>query len=180
MGDISNVQIGVQNLTYGTEDLGHTNGGCEFAYEPEYTDVIVDLYGNTAVDKSLTGEVVRVTVPLAEVTVDKLKNAIPTGTIVEDSTAGTKKLTIGSQAGKRLSENAQELVLHPSWLPTSDKSLNITLHKAVITSEVTLPFRKDEQSVYEVEFTALIDESRDDGGLLATIGDTSVTSGSTT
>jgi|SRR5699024_2796019 len=177
MADIKNVQIGVQNLTYGGEDLGHTSGGCEFGYEPEYTDVVVDLYGNTAVDKALTGEVVRVTVPLAEVTLDKLKHAIPTGKIVEDTQGGRKKLTFGSQAGKRLSENAKELVLHPSWLPNSDKSLDITLHKAVITSEVALPFRKDEQTVYEVEFTALIDESKEDGGLLATIGDPSVGSG---
>lgn len=172
-GNIQNVQIGVQNLTYGTEDLGHTSGGCEFAYEPEYTDVVVDLYGNTAVDKSLTGEIVRVTVPLAEITVDNLKNAVPTGTIVEDADGGTKRLEIGSQAGKRLSAAAKELILHPTFKPADDKSLDITLHLAAITSEVTLPFRKDEQSVIEVEFTAMIDESKDEGGLLATIGDPS-------
>lgn len=171
MADIKNVQIGVQNITYGGEDLGHTNGGCEFTYEPEYTDIVVDLYGNTVVDKALTGEVVRVTVPLAELTLEKLKNAIPTATIVEDTTSGKKKLTIGSTAGKRLSASAKELVLHPSWLPKDDKTFDIKLHKAVITSEVALPFRKDEQTVYEVEFTALIDESQEDGGLLAVIGD---------
>lgn len=170
MGNIENVQIGVQKLTYGGEDLGHTSGGCEFAYEPEYTDVVVDLYGNTPVDKSLTGEVVRVTVPLAEITVDQLKHAVPTGKVVEGTEAGTKRIEIGSQAGKRISENAKELVLHPTFLPADDKSLDITLHKAAITSEVTLPFRKDEQSVIEVEFTAIIDESKENGGLLATIG----------
>lgn len=171
MGNIQNVQIGVQNIFYGGEDLGHTNGGCEFTYEPEYTDIVVDLYGNTVVDKALTGEVVRVTVPLAELTLDKLKEAIPTATMVEDSVTGKKKLTIGSIAGKRLSASAKELLLHPSWLPSNDKSFDIKLHKAVITSEVALPFRKDEQTVYEVEFTALIDESKDDGGLLAQIGE---------
>jgi hypothetical protein len=171
MADISNVQIGVQKISYGGVDLGHTDGGCEFAYEPEYTDIVVDLYGNTVVDKALTGEVVRVTVPLAETTLDNLKAAIPTATLVEDTTNGKKKLTIGSQAGKRLAEQAKELVLHPSWLPDSDKSLDITLHKAVIASEVALPFRKDEKTVYEVEFVALIDEDKEDGNLLATIGE---------
>lgn len=173
MPDIKNVQIGIQKITYGGEDLGHTSGGCEFTYEPEYTDIVVDLYGNTVVDKALTGEVVRVTVPLAELTLEKLKTAIPTGTIVEDTSSGKKKLMIGSIAGKRLSDNAKELVLHPSWLPDNDKSLDIKLYKAVITSEVALPFRKDEQTVYEVEFMALIDESKEDGGLLAVIGDDS-------
>ena len=171
VGNIGNVQLGVQNLTYGTESLGHTSGGCEFAYEPEYTDILVDLYGNTVVDKALTGEVVRVTVPLAEVTIEKLKVAIPTATLVEDAETGTKKLTLGSIAGKKLSESAQKLTLHPSWLPESDKSFDITLHKAVIASEVALPYRKDEQTIYEVEFVALIDESKGDGNLLATIGE---------
>lgn len=174
MADIKNVHIGVQKIYFDGEDLGHTDGGCEFAYEPEYTDIVVDLYGNTAVDKALTGEVVRVTVPLAELTLEKLKAAIPTAKIVEDASTGKKKLTIGSTAGKRLSEHAKELILHPSWLPESDKSLDIKLHKAVITSEVALPFRKDEQTVYEVEFTALIDESQEDGSLLAVIGDDSI------
>jgi hypothetical protein len=174
MADIANVQIGVQLLNYGGEDLGHTNGGCEFAYEPEYTDILVDLYGNTVVDKALTGEVVRVTVPLAEVTLDKLKNAIPTGTLVTDATTQKQKLKIGSTAGKRLSAQAKPLILHPSWLPASDKKFDIKLHKAVITSEVALPYRKDEQTVYEVEFMALIDETQEDGGLLAVIGDESV------
>lgn len=174
MGDIANVQLGVQNLTYGEEALGHTNGGCEFGYEPEYTDIIVDLYGNTPVDKALTGEVVRVTVPLAEVTLDKLKMAIPTGTVVEDADGGKRKLTFGSIAGKKLSATAKKLVLHPSWLPETDKSFDITLHKAVITSEISLNYTKDEQTVYEVEFTALIDETQAEGGLLAVIGDDSV------
>lgn len=175
MGDIKNVQIGVQNLTFGGEDLGHTNGGCEFSYEPEYTDILVDLYGNTVVDKALTGEVVKVTVPLAEVTLDKLKNAIPTGTLVEDSASGKSKLNIGSTAGKRLSESAKELLLHPSWLAPTDKSFDIKLHKAVIVSELSLPYRKDEQTVYEVEFLALIDETQEEGGFLAVIGDDSIT-----
>lgn len=171
MADISNVQIGVQNISFGGRDLGHTDGGCEFTYEPEYTEITVDLYGNTAVDQVLTGEVVRVTVPLAETTLENLKMAIPTATVVEDAEKGTKALRIGSKAGKRLSEMAEELVLHPSWLPKDDKSFDIKLHKAVITSETTLPYRKDEKVVYEVEFLALIDESQEEGGLLAVIGD---------
>ena len=174
MADVSNIQLGVQNLTYGTEELGHTNGGCTFNYAPEYTDIVVDLYGNTPVDKALTGEVVTVTVPLAEVTLEKLKMAIPTGTVTEAVEGGAKKLEFGSIAGKKLSERAQKLTLHPSWLPTSDKSFDIVLHKAVITGEIELAYTKDEQTTFEVEFTALIDETQDDGGLLATIGSATV------
>lgn len=175
MGDVSNIQLGVQNIKYGTKDLGHTSGGCQFSYEPEYTDITVDLYGSTAVDKVLTGEVVKVTVPLTEITLDNLKTAIPTGKIVTDGTdPNKKKLTFGSIAGKKLSATAQPLVLHPSWLASSDKSFDIKLHKAVIASEVALDYKKDEQTVYEVEFYALIDESQEDGSFLAVIGDEAI------
>ncbi|GEK57124.1 hypothetical protein CHL76_02215 [Marinococcus halophilus] len=179
MGDIKNVQIGAQKLTYNGEDLGHTNGGCTFGYEPEFADIVVDMYGTTAADKALIGEIVRVTVPMAEVTVDKFKNAIPSGTFVEDSASGKKKLQIGSQAGKKMSDVAAELIMHPSWLPESDKQFDITLHKAIAASEVELEYSKDEQAVYEVEFVAIIDESKEDGNLLATIGDPETTSGDT-
>lgn len=171
MGNVQNVQIGIQNITFGGRDLGHTDGGCEFGYEPEFTAVTVDKYGNTAVDQVLIGEIVRVTVPLAELTLENLKMAIPSATIVENVDGGGKQIRIGSVAGKRLSEMAETLVLHPSWLPAEDKSLDIKLHKAVITSEVALPFRKDEKTVYEVEFVALIDEEQGEDGLLAVIGD---------
>lgn len=174
MGDINNVQIGRQTITFDTTELGHTDGGCEFSYEPTYTDILVDAYGETVADKVLTGEAVKVTVPLAETTLDRLKTAIPTGTFVDGGTS--QKLTIGSEAGtKRLSDYAKTLLLHPAWLDTSDKSLDITLHKAVVISEVALPFKVDEKTVYEVEFLALIDETKTNGDLLATIGDPSAT-----
>lgn len=169
---LGNVQIGVQKLTFGDDPLGHTDGGCEFSYAPEYTDVMVDAFGSTVVDKVLTGEAVTVKVPLAEVTLEKLKNAIPTATLVTDAGVPAKKvLTIGSVAGKRLSKSAQKLTLHPAWLADADKSYDITLHKAVIVSEVTLPYKVDEKTVYEVEFMALIDDTKEDGNLLASIGD---------
>jgi hypothetical protein len=48
------------------------------------------------------------------------------------------------------------------------------LHKAVIASEVKLEYKKDEQTVYEVEFFALIDETKTDGNFLASIGDPAI------
>lgn len=178
MADIQNVHIGRQILSFDATELGHTDGGCEFVYEPTYTDILVDAYGESVADKVLTGEAVKVKVPLAETTLDRLKTAIPTGTLVENTTSGDKKLTIGSEAGsKRLSDMAKTLTLHPANKEVADKSLDITLHKAVVISEVTLPFKVDEKTVYEVEFLALIDESRENGDLLATIGDPSVVAG---
>lgn len=179
MGDLANIQIGRQNITLDPDgtpvNLGHTDGGCEFSYEPEYTDIVVDAYGKTVADKVLVGEAVKVKVPLAEPVVDKLKEVIPTGTFVEDSIdPSIKKLEIGSAPGKKLSF-AKKLLLHPANFDTSDKSKDITLHKAVVISEVVLPYKVDEKTVYEVEFLALVDELQGDGNYLATIGDPNAT-----
>lgn len=168
---LENIQIGRQKITFGGLELGHTDGGCEFSYEPEYTDILVDAFGKTVADKVLVGEAVKVKVPLAEVKLELLKEAIPTGVLVGTT---NKKLTIGSAPGKKLSASAKELVLHPAWLADADKSFDITLHKAVIVSEITLPYKVDEKTVYEVEFLALIDDTKQDGNYLATIGDPSV------
>jgi len=165
--DLANIQIGRQILTFGTEDLGHTDGGCEFSYEPEYTDIVVDAYGKTVADKVLVGEAVSVKVTLAEITLDKLKIAMPTGTMV-----GTTSMELGSAPGKKLSDSALELTLHPAFKPVGDASFDITLYKAVIVGEVKLPYKFDEKTVYEVTFVALIDETKSDGNYLAAIGDT--------
>lgn len=176
MADINNVQIGRQKITFNSVELGHTDGGCEFSYAPEYSDVMVDAYGKTIADKVLIGEAVKVKVPLAEVTLDNLKNAIPSGTIVTDSVDPTKKkLTLGSAPGKKLSGSAAALELHPAWLDSSDKSFDINLYKAVIVNELTLGYKIDEKTIVEVEFLALIDESKGDGDYLACIGDPSAT-----
>ena len=176
MGDLTAIQIGRQNITFDGTDLGHTDGGCEFSYEPEYTDIMVDAFGKTVADKVLVGEAVKVKVPMVETTLDKVKIAMPTGIFVEDTANSTQKLTIGSAPGKKLSDYAGELILHPANLDVSDVSKDITLHKAVVTSEVVLPFKIDEKTVYEVEFLALIDDTKEDGNYLATIGDPAATS----
>lgn len=166
--DLANIQIGRQILTYGDVELGHTDGGCEFSYEPEYTDIVVDAYGKTVADKVLVGEAVKVKVTLAEITLDRLKMAMPTGTL-----AGTtsQKLTLGSAPGKKLSDGAQELLMHPAFKAVDDLEFDISLYKAAIIGEVKLPYKFDEKTVYEVTFIALIDETKEDGDYLACIGD---------
>jgi len=166
--DLANIQIGRQILTYGAIELGHTDGGCEFSYEPEYTDIVVDAYGKTVTDKILVGEAVSVKVTLAEITLDKLKIAMPTGTMVGTT---SQKLTMGSAPGKKLSTGALALVMHPAFKAVDDLEFDITLYKAAIIGEVKLPYKFDEKTVYEVTFVALIDELKEDGDYLAAIGD---------
>jgi len=89
----------------------------------------------------------------------------------DNSTA--TKITIGGQAGTRLGSVAAELVLHPIANGATDYSEDVVLYKAITSDTVEIPFMVDEERVVEITFTALIDESRDDGDQMGLIGDSS-------
>lgn len=166
MADITKVRIGVCSVLFNNVDLGHTMGGVEFSYEPQYKDVVVDAYGTTSIDKVLTGEKVTVKVPLAEQTIANLRAAMPQG---EFAGAANARMTFGHKAGQSARSDAAQLVLHP--IAEGTKVVDIVLHKAVGVGQVVLGHKVDEQRVIEVTFEALIDETKADGNYLGLIGD---------
>ena len=162
--DIQNVKLGVCEVTFDSTLLGHTKGGVTVTYEPSYHDVTVDAYGETVVDKRLLGEKLIAKVPLAEATLANLQIAIPEGT-----TTGTK-MTIGSPVGDSLADSAKVLLLHPVENASDNLADDVTFHKAVVTNTIELPYMNDGERIIEVEFTALLDETKDDGNYLGAIG----------
>lgn len=166
MPDVTKVKMGVCDITFNSLDLGHSAGGVEVSYEPEYADIAVDKFGSTPADKILIGEKLTAKVPLAEFTIANLKNAMPAGTFAG---AANARMTLGKSAGLRMSSLAAQLVLHPRAEGT--RAYDVVLHKAVVTSEVVLNHKLDEQKVIEVTFEALIDETKSDGNYLGLIGD---------
>jgi len=172
MGDITKVKLGSCSVNFDGTDLGHTKGGVEISYDPDFTDITVDLYGDTPVDKRLKAENFSVKIPLAEKTYNVLKAAIPSGTYF--STGGRNKLTIGKQAGFSLASVAKRLVLHPTENATTNKDDDVVMWSAVSIDEVSLPHKFDEQTIIEVTMMALINENMSAGNYLATIGDTTI------
>lgn len=168
MADITNVKVGVCNVYFNGVDLGHTKGGVEVTYEPEYHDVTVDKYGNTVVEKYLIGEKMMAKVPLAEYTTANLNVAIPQSTLAG---GGNERITIGAQSGKKSTTDAAQLILSP--IATSDSSEDIVIHKAIVSSQVVLNHVYDGERIIEVTFEALLDESKSDGNYLGLIGDSS-------
>lgn len=166
MADITNVKVGVCSVTFNSVDLGHTKGGVEVSYEPVYKDVMVDAYGETVVEKYLNGEKLTAKVALAESTIANLKVAMPQGTLAG---AGNARVTLGAKAGKKATEDAALLVLHP--VGESDRDFDVVFYKAIVASTVVLPHRNDEEKVVEVTFEALLDETKSDGNYLGLIGD---------
>jgi hypothetical protein len=168
MADVTNVKLGVCNVTYGGTDLGHTRGGCTVTLTPEYVDMTVDQYGNTPFNKALIGEDLRVMIPLAETQVANLKNAFPLGTLAG---ASDGRFTLGKDAGDKLLDEAKELVLHPIQNATGDLSDDVVIHKAVVDTEIAINYSNEEQTTVEVEFCALIDTTKSTGNYLGHIGD---------
>jgi len=166
MADISNVKVGACSVTFNGVDLGHTKGGVEVSYEPTWHEVQVDKYGETVVQKYLMGERLTAKVPLAELTIANLKVAMPQGTFAG---AGNARLTLGSGSGAMATSVAYQLVLHP--LNMNTRANDIVFHKAFVTSTVDLKMKVDEENVFEVEFEALLDESKSAGNYLGMIGD---------
>lgn len=166
MADITKVRVGVCDVSYNGLDLGHTKGGVEVSYEPVYKDVSVDLYGETVVEKYLIGEKLSAKVPLAESTIANFRNAIPQSTFAG---AANKRITIGAKAGKKATEDAYQLVLHP--VTEGTRVNDIVIYKAYSGDTIVVGHTNDGEKIIEVTFYALLDESRSDGNYLGLVGD---------
>lgn len=166
MAQVTNIRLGVCSITYNGVDLGHTSGGVEVSYKPKYKDVSVDQYGETTVEKYLVGEDLMAKVPLAEYTIANLRNAIPNSTFAG---AANTRITVGKTSGQTLSSTAAQLVLHP--LSEGTRKFDVVIHKAVVANEVKLDHKIDGMKVIEVDFEALLDESKSNGNYLGLIGD---------
>lgn len=166
MADATKVKLGVCNVVVGGVDLGHTIGGVELMYKPDFHKTSVDLYGSSPVEHFLVGENLSAKVPFAEFTMPVLKKAMANAL-----QATATKLTLGAKAGKRLTAYTAQVVLHPVANADGDRSEDVVMYKAAVTSEITLNMKNDAEKIVEVEFTAHIDESKQDGNLLGMIGD---------
>lgn len=166
MADLTKVKVGVCTVTFNGVDLGHTVGGVEVTYEPTHYDVVVDKYGDTKVERKLVGEKLIAKVPLAEYTIANLKNAIPQG---QYAGAANARIQIGVSAGQSARSQAAQLVLHPQNEGT--RAYDVVFHKAYVANKITINHKNKETKVIEVEFEALLDETKSDNNYLGFIGD---------
>lgn len=166
MADIANVQLGPCDITYKGIAIGHTLGGVEVSYEPEYTDIAVDAYGSTPVNKILKGEKLTAKFKLAEFTMANLRNAIPQG---EFAGAANARVTIGHKQGQSALADSGQLVIHPQDQGT--RRHDVVFHKAIVADTVVIPHNSDEVKAIEVTMQALLDETKSDGNYLGLFGD---------
>ncbi len=169
MADATKIKVGVCSVVFNGLDLGHTKGGVEVSYEPAHYDVMVDKYGGTPVEKILVGEKWTAKVALAEATIANFRVSMPQ---TEFAGAGNSRITVGAAAGKKATDDAKQLVLHP--INEGTKAFDVVFYKAYVGSTIALPHKNDSEKLVEVVFEALIDESRSDGNYLGLIGDSTL------
>lgn len=160
-----NLKIGACEVYYKGSYMGKTKGGVTVNFGREQVKLSTDQFGETPVDFAGNGEIVTVTVRLAEVTLNAWRAALPESTPAGDNQG---RLTFGSNAGKRSSTNAGLLVVRPIG---SDGEEDIVLYQAVATDEIEVDFNNEDQRVLEIPFVGLVDDTKTDGNWLGHIGD---------
>lgn len=164
----TNIKIGACKIWHKSRFLGKTKGGVTINYSPEQRKLTADQWGETPLDYAIVGEMVQITMRLTEETIENWQSAIPAGTLAG---ASDGRLTLGVNAGKRLLGEAGQLVLHPMAFADDDPTMDLVIHKAVVTEEVEVEKNNDDQTVMEITMTALVDETKSAGNWLGHIGD---------
>lgn len=168
--DLNKVKVaGPCNIVFDSVNIGHTLDGIEFTAERDFLDVKVDRYGETPIDKVLTGNRVMIKFKLAQADWYNLNVAIPE-TSSYDGSGTNDRADLGADAGASLRTEAKLLVIHPIKNVATDKSEDITIYRAVSADNIELPYKIDEQKVIEVTMHALVDESYGTGRRLGHIG----------
>lgn len=164
-----NVKLGVCIATFGGSDLGFTKGGVEVAVESETHEVTVDQNGSAPINAYIMGRTVKVTVPLAETTLENLITTMPGAKLITDTVDPNKKyVSVPTGVGLNLLDFAKELVLHPKAKPAEDKTDDFTVFRAATPGAMTYSFTLDQERIFNVEFTGY----PNDKGTLFAVGDT--------
>lgn len=172
MGNVGNARMGRATVTFKSNDLGHTLGGVSFTKQDKFEDLKVDEYGDTAIDKALTGQTVLVKTRLAEITLANFAVGMPADSY--STGINGSRVEFGAQAGKLLKSVSGLLRLHPFELASSDKSKDVVIYLAAVTELGENKYTVNEQQYIDVTFTGIIDESKAIGDRLGHIGVDSV------
>jgi hypothetical protein len=160
---LQDINVGYATVTWGGTSLGETEGEVRLEVITQRVNQASDTYGvETPYDMIEVGRQLKVTVPMSEYSFSILQNIVQTA-----DTAGGK-LKIGKIVGASTRALAKKLVIHPI-IKGNDLGSDITLHKAVVSSETIEVSFSNDRSQIEVEFMALIDSTNTDG-ILGYIG----------
>jgi hypothetical protein len=142
----SDFHIGAGSLSVNGDDVGHTTPeGVVVNVAPNVHIHQSGKYGTTGVKASILGYEVTVQITMAESTLDNLERAIA------GATAAGSRVKLGGLAGREVV--GAEIILTPY-----DGTESWTFRNAVATGSVEVAYQVENERVYQVTFTALVDE----------------------
>jgi len=161
------LDLGPCRVSFGTAGaeaaLGCTEGGVRVAFTTDVSDLMCDQWGTQPYDQMITGQGARVTVPLAEYTLENLALALNQELIADaliegERLVGTKMTTLG-----------QSLLLekYVDGIVSTDPTDWMRFPIAAPVGSPEILFSRSDQRVIEIEFVAFPDASE----ILYYIGD---------
>lgn len=165
---IQNVRMGVCSIVFNGVDCGHTLGGTKVTISRKLTPLKVDKYGDSTVDMVVTDVQMEVEAKIAEPVIALLKTAIPEGDY--ESGVSGQRLGIPAGEGAALRAGSALLTLHPLSKATTDLSEDVQIYNAVASSSPVLNYDVAGQRVFDLKFTALVNETEGAGRRLGHVG----------
>jgi len=151
--------------------LGHTtDDGVEVTHAATFQDVMVDVYGDTVINKYLIGESIQATATFAQFETEAISQLIPFSTY---SGSGSPPLQVGTDMGRSGLAQAFKLTIRPYQNhdeSTPTETEDITIYKALPVDEIVIPVKFKEQAKLPVTFMGLPDFSNSVGNLLWGVG----------
>jgi hypothetical protein len=156
--DTRNVKLGVCSVSFNGVDLGYTKGGVDVEVKTTTKQVMVDQFGNSPINEYVLSRTCSAKVPLAETTLENLVKIMPGATLVTDGTTPTKKkVSVTNAVGASLLDVADELVLHPVALVSTDHTEDFTIPLAMTAGDLQYAYKLDQERVFNCTFTAYPD-----------------------
>ena len=160
--------MGVCSIVFNGVDVGHTLGGTKVTITRKLTPLKVDKYGDSPVDMVVTDVQMEAEMKIAEPVVALLKNAMPEGDFEQGATAS--RLGVAAGEGAALRATSALLTLHPLSLPLSNTNEDAQIYNAVASSSPVVNYDVAGQRVFDLKFTALVNETEGAGRRLGHIG----------
>jgi hypothetical protein len=96
MSNTKNVKLGVCSVLYKGVDLGYTKGGVEVDVTSTTKPVTVDQFGESVINEYIMKREIKVTLPLAETTLENLVNIMPGATLTSNGIKASGTYTFAS------------------------------------------------------------------------------------
>lgn len=169
---VEKIDVGPATTTFGESYLGRTKGDTQFNYGVETFKVETEEDG--IIDEIVIDDALTVTVPIEYTDPDTMVIAIPWAKVITGS-GEAKKLVVGKAIGKRLSDYADKLVIHPIAQGENDKSKDINIFRCYPKpGPIQFTYSRQGTRIANLQFVAMRDPSKPEGEDYFSIGDPAV------